>query len=773
MSSSSLSRRQLLQAVGAVGVASTVSQVLDVTGATAATAAAAAVAPVRADIGVSAYPFDLGQVRLTSGRWLENQNRTLTYLRFIDADRMLHTFRINAGLSSTAQPVGGWEGPGVELRGHSMGHLLSALAQAYAATGDSAFKTKGDYLVGVLAACQRAAPNRGYRAGYLSAFPESFLDRVESGQQVWAPWYTLHKILAGLLDQYRLAGNAEALTVVTNMADWVDWRTGRLSYAQMQAVLNTEFGGMNATMADLYQQTGDARWLVAAQRFDHAVVFDPLAANQDRLNGLHANTQIPKWIGAAREFKATGTTRYRDIATNAWNLTIGAHTYVIGGDSQAEHFRAPGAIAAYLTNDTCENCNTYNMLKLTRELFTLYPDRADLFDYYERALLNQMIGQQNPSDAHGHVTYFTPLNPGARRGVSSNNGGYSTDYNSFWCCQGTGLETQTKLMDSVYFHNGTTLTVNLFAPSVLTWSQRGITVTQVTSFPVGDTATLRVTGSVGGSWSMRIRIPSWTGGATVSVNGAQQSVDTTPGAYATLTRSWTSGDTVTVRLPMRVVMKAANDNPDIAAITYGPVVLAGNYGNTALSAPPALSNGSVTRTGGALTFTATAGGSTVNLIPFYDAHGVNYNVYWNTGGGGVPAGWVRISNVTTGLALDSGGNVAAGSALKQWNWDGSTNLQWQLVDLGNGYHRIVNRTSGMVADSWGNTANGASCLQGPWNGGDNQQWRLNSLGNGRYQIVNRGTGTALDGGGNTTAGSATILWTPNANTNNQYTLGVV
>ncbi|MEU4833894.1 beta-L-arabinofuranosidase domain-containing protein [Streptosporangium sp. NPDC023615] len=750
---------------------------LNVTGADAATATAtavAAVAPVRADIGVSAYPFDLGQVRLTSGRWLDNQNRTLAYLRFIDADRMLHTFRLNAGLPSTAQPAGGWEAPGVELRGHSMGHLLSALAQAYAVTGDSAFKTKGDYLISVLAACQRAAPNRGYRAGYLSAFPESFIDRVESGQPVWAPWYTLHKILAGLLDQYRLVGNAEALTVATNMADWVNWRTGRLSYAQMQSMLNNEFGGMNATMADLYQQTGDARWLTAAQRFDHAVVFDPLAANQNRLNGLHANTQIPKWIGAAREYKATGTTRYRDIATNAWNITVNAHTYAIGGNSEAEYFRAPNAIAAYLAVETCESCNTYNMLKLTRELFALYPDRADLFDYYEQALINQMIGQQNPNDAHGHIVYFTPLNPGARRGVGGRNPGYSTDYNSFWCCQGTGLETQTKLMDSIYFYNGNTLTVNLFAPSVLNWTQRGITVTQTTSYPASDTTTLQVTGNVGDSWTMRIRIPSWTTGATISVNGAQQSVDTTPGTYATLTRSWTSGDTVTVRLPMRVVMKAANDNANVAAITYGPVVLSGNYGNTSLSALPALNTSSITRTSTtALTFTATASNATVNLIPFYDAHGHNYTVYWNTGGGGIPTGWVRISNVTTGLALDSGGNVAAGSALKQWNWNGNTNLQWQLVDLGNGYHRIVNRTNGMVADSWGNTANGASCLQGPWNGGNNQQWRLNSLGNGRYQIVNRGTGTALDGGGKTTAGSATLLWAPNANTNNQYTLSVV
>ncbi|MFC4532083.1 beta-L-arabinofuranosidase domain-containing protein [Sphaerisporangium dianthi] len=736
-------------------------------------AAAASASAARPDIGVSAYAFPLGQVRLSSGRWLDNQNRTLTYLRFVDADRLLHTFRTNAGLSSSAQPCGGWEAPGIELRGHSSGHVLTALAQAYAITGDSAYKSKGDYMVDALASCQAASPGRGYHAGYLSAFPENFFDRLESGQTVWAPWYTLHKILAGLLDQYALAGNAKALTVATNMAGWVDWRTGRLSASQMQAVLNTEFGGMNAALADLYQQTGDARWMTAAQRFDHAAVFTPLAAGSDQLNGLHANTQIPKWIGAAREYKATGTTRYRDIATNAWNFTVGAHSYAIGGNSVAEHFRPPNAIAAYLTNDTCESCNTYNMLKLTRELFTLYPDRADLFDYYERALINQMIGQQNPADAHGHVCYFTPLNPGGRRGVASNNGGYSTDYNSFWCCQGTGLETQTKLADSIYFYNGTTLIVNLFAPSVLSWTQRGITVTQTTSYPASDTTTLQVTGNAEGSWTMRVRIPAWAFGAAISVNGVQENVSTTPGSYAGLTRSWTSGDTVTVRLPMSVVMRSANDNPNIAAVTHGPVVLAGNYGGTALSAPPALATASVTRTSGtALTFTATANGSTVPLIPFYDAHAVNYNVYWNTGGGtsGVPTGWARIANVTTGLVLDSGGNVASGSNLKLWNYDGSTNLQWQLVDLGSGWYRIVNRTNGMVADSWGNAANGAPARQNAWNGGNNQQWRLNNTGNGRYQIINRGTGTALDGMGNTSAGSTVGMWAPNSNTNNLWTI---
>ena len=216
-------------------------------------------------------------------------------------------------------------------------------------------------------------------------------------------YYAIHKTLAGLLDVWRLLGSTQARDVLLRFAAWVDARTGRLSQSQMQVALRVEFGGMNAVFADLYLMTNDQRWLTVAQRFDHASVFDPLASNRDQLNGLHANTQVPKWVGAAREYKSTGATRYRDIARNAWAITVGAHTYAIGGNSEAEHFRPPNAISTYLDNDTAEQCNTYNMLKLTRELWTLDPDNAGYFDYYERALLNHLLGAQNPSDSMGGV----------------------------------------------------------------------------------------------------------------------------------------------------------------------------------------------------------------------------------------------------------------------------------------------------------------------------------------------------------------------------------
>jgi DUF1680 family protein len=622
-------------------------------------------------------------------------------------------------------------------------------------------------MVAELAKCQANNATAGFNTGYLSGFPESDLNTVETGARKGVPYYCLHKTLAGLLDVWRYIGNTQARDVLLRFAAWVDWRTGRLTYNQMQTTLRIEFGGMNAVLTDLCQQSGDTRWLTVAQRFDHAAVFDPLAANQDQLNGLHANTQVPKWVGAAREFKASGTTRYRDIATNAWRTTVDAHTYVIGGNSQAEHFRPPHAIAAYLASDAAEACNTYNMLKLTRELWLLNPDQASYFDYYERALLNHLVGQQNPGDSHGHVVYFTALNPGGRRGQTGpavGGGSYSTDYGTFWCCQGTGVETNTKLMDSIYFHNGTTLTVNLFMPSVLTWSQRGITVTQTTSYPASDTTTLTVTGNVSGTWAMRVRIPAWTSGATVNVNGVAQNITTTPGSYATITRAWTSGDQVTVRLPMRVIMRAANDDAGVSAITYGPVVLSGNYGNTAFNTLPNLNAASINRTSTtALAFTASANGSTVNLIPFYDAHGHNYTIYWRTAGSATPSH--RLFNAASGLVLGIRDmSTADGGLALQWGDTGTPDHDWEIVADGTAV-RLRNRNSGKVlgVDNM-STADGARVLQWADNGTADHRWTLTDVGDGTHTIRNVHSGKLLGIQGGSTAAGAQAVQDPDDGT---------
>jgi DUF1680 family protein len=765
--SSSFSRRQVLRAAGVAAAASALPTVLS-------RPAQAAVAPVRPDIGVGAYPFDLGQVRLTAGRWLDNQNRTLSYLKYVNIDRLLYNFRANHRLSTNgAQALGGWEAPDFPFRTHSQGHFLTAWAQAYAVLGDTTCRDRAATMVAELAKCQANNAAAGFNTGYLSGFPESDFDAMEAGSPRSVSWYALHKTLAGLLDVWRYTENTQARDVLLRFAGWVDWRTARLSYSTMQRVLGTEFGGMNAVLADLYQQTGETRWLAAAQRFDHAAVFDPLAANQDRLNGLHANTQVPKWIGAAREYKATGTTRYRDIAVNAWSITVGAHTYVMGGNSQAEHFRAPNAIAAYLRPDTAEACNTYNMLKLTRELWLLDPNRVAYIDYYEKALLNHLIGQQNPADGHGHICYFTGLNPGHRRGTQGpawGGGTWSTDYTTFWCCQGTGIEVNTKLADSIYFHNGTTLTVNLFTPSVLNWSQRGITVTQTTTYPVSDTTTLTVAGNASGSWTMRVRIPAWTSGATVSVNGVAQDVATTPGTYAALTRSWTSGDVVTVRLPMRVVMQAANDNSGVQAITFGPAVLAGNYGNSSLSALPSLDVGSITRTStSSLAFTARANGATVNLGPFHDAHGYNYTVYWNTGGGSAEPAY-RLFNAASGLVLGvQNMSTADGGLAVQWGDTGTADHNWAVIPDGSNI-RLRNLNSGKVLGVENmSTADNARVLQWSDNGTADHRWTVVDNGDGTHKLRNANSSKVLGIlNGSTAAGAQAVQDADNGGADNRW-----
>jgi len=668
----SLDRRTLLRAAGAVSAGA----VLPAAG-RGAVAGAAPKAAARPDAGVSVFPFPLTAVSLLAGAFRDNMNRTMAYLSFVDADRLLHTFRTNVGIASSAQPCGGWESPDTELRGHSTGHLLSGLSQVYANTGSSTYKSKGDYIVNALAACQAAAPSRGYRAGYLSAFPENFFDRLENGQAVWAPYYTIHKIMAGLLDQYLLAGNTQALAVVTNMAAWVKARTDRLSTSAMQNALRTEFGGMPEVLANLYQVTGNVDHLTTAQRFDHAQILDPLAAGSDQLAGFHANTQIPKIIGAIREYHATGTTRYRDIARNFWDIVVDHHTYVVGGNSNGEYFKAPDRISTELSDSTCEVCNTYNMLKLTRQLFFTDPTRADYLDYYELALFNQILGEQDPNSSHGFVTYYTPLRAG---GLKS----YGNDYNDFTCDHGTGMESQTKFADSIYFYSGETLYVNLFIASVLTWPGRGITVRQDTGFPATSTSKLTVTGS--GHIALKVRVPSWTTGMTVKVNGVAQSVTATPGSYLTIDRTWSSGDVVDLSLPAALTLPRANDNATIGAVQYGAIVLAGEYGSRDLGGNlPTLQTPSLVQDpANPLRFTGTSSTGTVSLIPFYAMHHQRYTVYWQLSGAqpGLSYEAEASGNTLAGQAGVRSSTGASGGALVGYVGNGTANyLQFNNVNL--------------------------------------------------------------------------------------------
>ncbi|HLY17875.1 MAG TPA: beta-L-arabinofuranosidase domain-containing protein [Bryobacteraceae bacterium] len=517
----------------------------------------------------AAQPFDLGSVRLLDSALLRMTERNSEFLQSLETDRLLHTFRRTAGLASSAEPLGGWEKPDIELRGHFTGHFLSACALMSASTGDPAPRGKGNLMVAELAKCQKANGN-----GYLSAFPPEFFDRLKATQKVWAPWYTLHKIMAGLLDMYALAGNRQALDVLQGMASWTKRWTDSLSDEEMARVLRVEFGGMNDVLCNLYGITGKKDYLEAAHRFDDEYIFGPLSGGRDELTGLHVNTQIPKIIGAARRYELTGDARYRRIAEFFWTQVTEHRSYATGGTSNDEHWRAgPDKLAGELGPSTEECCCTYNMLKLTRHLFAWSPE-ARYFDYYERAYFNGILGTMNP--ANGLTMYFVPLASGYWKVFASPRG-------SFWCCTGTGVETFSKLADSIYFHDENGVYVNLFITSELDWEEKGIRLRQDTGFPRQGETRLRIQTAKPLQLAIRVREPYWTGGRmSATVNGKAAEVRRA-GGYQVVERFWSDGDELNVTLPMSLHVHPMPDDSTLEAIMYGPLVLAGDLGREGLS----------------------------------------------------------------------------------------------------------------------------------------------------------------------------------------------
>ncbi len=593
-----------------------------------------------------ARPFELNQVRLLDGPFREAMLRDQKFLLSLDPDRLLHMFRITAGLPSSAAAYGGWEEPKVELRGHSLGHYLSACALMYASTGDERFKARTRGIIIELAEVQDAMPSRGFHAGYLSAFPEEFFDRVDARQKVWAPYYTLHKIMAGLLDVYQLCGDPQALEILVKLADWVKFRVDRLSEDQQQRALDTEFGGMMEILANLYGVTGNREYLRVARKFDHRKVFDPLARGEDCLNGLHANTQIPKAIGAARDYELTGEKRYHDVARFFWQRVAHFRSYVIGGNSDGESFFPPETFSQHLGTESTETCNTYNMLKLTRHLFQWAPS-AETMDFYERGLYNHILASQDP--ATGMMTYYVPLKPAAFKT-------YSTPEGSFWCCVGTGMENHAKYGDTIYFRSDTALYVNLFIASELNWAEKGLSVRQETRFPEEDGTRLIFRSRQPVRLALKIRYPSWAGsGMKLRINGKDETVKSNAGSYVTVDRSWRDGDIVDVLLPMNLHFEAMPDDPGLGALLYGPVVLAGDLGNDGLDnirryGPSAPQMGRVPAIevpefvcdpkeltakvkpveGASLTFRTVGIGRPrdIVLVPFYRLAAQRYSVYW-------------------------------------------------------------------------------------------------------------------------------------------------
>jgi len=518
-------------------------------------------------------PFPLRDVRLLDGPFLDMQKRGLDYLLSLDPDRLLHSFRLNAGLATTAKPYGGWEAPNVELRGHSLGHYLTACALAWEATGDDRLKQRALAITAELRRVQLALAGHGAHAGYLSAFPEEFFDRVEARKGVWAPYYTLHKILAGLLDVHRVFGDAAALEAAKGMASWVGLRASRLSDAQWQEMLQTEFGGMEESLTALYTVTHDPEHLRLARLFDHRVLFDPLARGEDPLDGLHANTQIPKAIGAELDCATTGEARYCRVAETFWEKVALERSYAIGGHSEDEHFFPLAHFSKHLGESTAETCNTYNMLKLTRALF-LRDGLPARIDFYERGLFNHILASNDP--ATGRVTYFVSMKPGAWRT-------YSTAEDSFWCCVGTGMENPARFGEAVYARAPGALYVNLFLASELRWPAQGLRLRQLTRFPEQEATHLELRLDAPRRLSLRVRRPAWAGeGFALRVNGRPQPLTSGPGAYVVLDREWHDADVVEVRLPMSLRAEPMPDDASVVAFSKGPIVLAADLGNAGL-----------------------------------------------------------------------------------------------------------------------------------------------------------------------------------------------
>ncbi len=548
----SLSRRQFLAASALVPLA-----------------AAAKPSAVKDSVPSKAQPFDLGSVRLTDRALLETAERNREFLQGLEIDRLLHTFRLTAGLPTSAQPLGGWEKPDVELRGHFTGHFLSACALSSSASGDTMLRGAGNRVVAELAKCQKANGN-----GYLSAFPPSFFDRLKAGEKVWAPWYTIHKILAGLLDMYLLTGSQQALDVARGMADWTRRWTDSLSDADMARIMHVEFGGMNEVLYNLYAVTGVQDYAAAAHRFDHEQIFGPLSEGRDELKGLHVNTQIPKIIGAARRYELTGDERYRRIAEFFWTQVTGHRSYATGGTSNDEHWRTdPDKLAGELGASTEECCCTYNMLKLTRHLFAWSPQAA-YFDYYERALYNGILGTMNQKT--GLTMYYVPLATGYWRVFAS-------PRDSFWCCTGTGVETFSKLADSIYFHDDNSLYVNLFISSDLDWEEKGVRVRQATALATRNETRLHMVTAKPVQLVLRLREPYWTGGAmSITLNGKPVAF-TRANGYLVIDRTWENGDELRAALPMNLHIQPMPDDPTLQAVMYGPLVLAGELGREGLT----------------------------------------------------------------------------------------------------------------------------------------------------------------------------------------------
>jgi DUF1680 family protein len=644
-----------------------------------------------------ATPLPLADVRLTGGPLKAAQELDEKYLLSLNPDEILFGIRREAGLQpKAAHGLGGWDSPdGRQLSGHIAGHYLSAISYMYAATGNPEFKRRVDYMVSELAEAQAAqkdgyigalkgnAPrgNRGGGGGAAAGGTGRGQQQLEDGKDLfkeipqgtirsggfdlngmWSPWYVEHKIFAGLRDAYRIAGNKHALEVEKKFGGWVESIVGPLNEQQDQKMLATEFGGMNEVLADLYADTGDKRWYELSDKFEHKAIVDPLAAGHDILDGKHGNTQVPKLLGDLMRWVYGGDETSGKAAKYFWDEVAWHHSFATGGHGRNEYFGKPDMLSTMLEGRTAESCNVYNMLKFERELFAIQPD-VKYADFQEKALFNHVLASINPQNAG--LAYMGPVGQGERQEYGGNG--------SMTCCVGTGMENHGLHGYGIYYEEGPKLYVNVYAPTTANWKSQGVHIVQETNFPEGENASFKITPASAKELTISLRRPYWAGdGFSVKVNGAEVSGIGKPDSYVDIKRTWNPGDTITVTLPKKLWVDATPDNPNKAALMWGPLVLAadmsamtggrgrrgggggGGGGNNAGgqgrrggqgAAPPVypvivgdgdISNWLKPVSGAeAGTFVTTGKSPTggpdtqVTFIPFFRMHNTTYGIYWD------------------------------------------------------------------------------------------------------------------------------------------------
>lgn len=622
--------------------------ILAVSGLAAAETPNAALASEAKTIKVKPLPLD--SVRLTGGPLKHAQELDAQYLLELEPDRMLAYLRQRAGLEPKAKPYGGWDGAGRELTGHIAGHYLSAVSLMWAATGDVRFKERADYIVSEMQAIQAAQGD-----GYLGAlednqgvdgklrFQELCKGIIRSGafdlNGLWSPWYVEHKIFAGLRDAYRYTGNRTALEVEIKLAGWIESIVSKLDDEQTQKMLGTEFGGMNEVTADLYADTGDARWLALSGKFEQRAMIDPLSNGQDVLEGHHANTQVPKMIGSLSRYVYTGNETDYKAATFFWNEVALHHSFATGGHGKNEYFGKPDQLNSMIDGRTAETCDVYNMIKMSRELFSVDPD-IRYADFHERALFNHILASQDPED--GRVCYMVPVG----RGVQHE---YQNKFEDFTCCVGTGMESHALHGYGIYYESPNKLWVSLYVPTHATWATEKTEVEMATDFPIGESASLKVSPESARKFTLALRRPYWAGeGFSVKVNGKALRNLPKADSYVEITRKWKKGDTVELTLPKTLRKEALPDNPERFALMWGPLVLAGDLGPEQHDRRlrRAGGNGSVPVfvapaepvqdfvkpvPGKPGTFVTSGVGLTtdITLVPFYELPRRRYEIYWD------------------------------------------------------------------------------------------------------------------------------------------------